>query len=146
MLKQIQKKIFILSSFFLLFLGISTLENSQTEVKADGAAVIAQLVGYVQPTNSFNVGNLSVGNEASLELGTGSKQDVIWRVIRVMATLAGTAAILSFIIGGMFLVTSQNDEGITKGKDIIKLTTIGVVVIFAAYMIVQFTLALIFAV
>jgi len=145
MLKQILKKAF--ASTFLLLFSLGLFSMSTTEiVKADGASVIAQLVGYVQPTNTFNVGNLSVGNEASLEIGTGSSRDVIWKVIRVMATLAGTAAILSFIIGGMFLITAVNEEGINKGKEILKLTSIGVIVIFAAYIIVQFTLALIFAV
>lgn len=101
---------------------------------------------FVMPTNSFSMGGLCVGNSCGLELGTGSSNDVIWRGIRVIASIAGTFAILLYIVGAFFLISSQGDENqLNKGKTIVIYTSLGLVHVFGAYIIVQFVLALIFS-
>ena len=113
---------------------------------ADAGAVLGKLKGYVAKTGHYSVGQLSVGAEASLQIGTGTPQDLIWRVIRVMGSVAATFAVLLYIAAGLFLVTAQDENQFNKGKTIATLTTIGIILVFAAYIIVQFVLALIFAI
>lgn len=101
---------------------------------------------FVAPTSSFGMGGLCVGQSCALELGTGTQNDVVWRAIRVIARIAGTVAILFYIIAAFFLITAQDENGLGKGKTLIIYTSLGLVLIFTAYIIVQFVLALIFSV
>lgn len=106
------------------------------------------LEGYVIPTSTrnFSLSNLNSGNEASLIISTGNEENnVIYRVIRLIAMLVGTVAILLYIVAGYFMIFSQgNENSLTKGKEIVKFTSLGLVVTFGAYMIVQLVMGLIY--
>ncbi len=132
--------------FFASFLAAgSVFATSGSGGGSGGGEVPPAITNFVMPTNTFSMGGLCVGNSCGLELGTGSSNDVIWRGIRVLASVAGTVAILLYIVGAFFLIASQGDENqLNKGKTIVIYTSLGLVFVFGAYIIVQFLLALIF--
>jgi hypothetical protein len=103
---------------------------------------------YTIPTSTrnFSLSNLNVGNEASLIISSGNEENnVIFRVIRLIAMLVGTVAILLYIVAGYFMIFSQGeDNSLTKGKQIIAFTTLGLGLSFGAYAIVQLVMGLIY--
>lgn len=77
---------------------------------------------------------------ASLEnpLGTTSLYELIGRLIKALLGLSGAAALLMFVWGGFLWLTSRGESAqVTKGKDTLKWATFGLIVIFAAYMLVN---------
>lgn len=53
--------------------------------------------------------------------------------------LIGTLALLMFVYGGiMFLISSGNQEKVTKAKSILVNAVIGIVIVFSAWLIVNF--------
>ncbi len=53
----------------------------------------------------------------------------------------GSLALLFFIYGGiMFLISSGNTEQVTKAKGIIKAAVIGLIIVFASFVIISFVL------
>ncbi len=85
---------------------------------------------------------ISVHAVKSLEeldpLKTASIQVVIGRLIKALLGLSGAIALLMFVWGGFLWLTSRGESTqITKGKDTLKWATIGLVVIFLAYVLVN---------
>ena len=76
-------------------------------------------------------------------LGKG-KTDIptlLGNVINSVLGIIGSLALVMFIYGGIIWMTSSgNAEQVTKGKNIIIWATIGLVVIFSAYALVNFVL------
>ena len=98
-------------------------------------------------TGFFNVATLSVGNEYLLEVGgsANTKTNILSKIINVMARLFGTFAVLMFVIGAFFMITSQGDDTqLQKGKTIVLYTVLGLIIGFSAYMIVQFVINILF--
>ncbi|NCP67031.1 hypothetical protein GW756_01845 [bacterium] len=122
----------------------SAAENAQAAQEAITAAIQA----YVIPTSTrnFSLGNLSSDREASLIISSGNEDNnIIFRIIRLIAMLIGTVAILLYIVAGYFMIFSQGDENqLTKGKQIVTFTSLGLVIAFGAYMIVQLVMGLIY--
>lgn len=74
-------------------------------------------------------------------LGTTDVRDIIANVIRAALGLVGSIALLMFIYGGFLWMTSGgNDEKVKKGKDTLVWATLGMVLIFAAYAILNFVI------
>lgn len=74
-------------------------------------------------------------------LGTTDVRDIIANVIRAALGLVGSIALLMFIYGGFLWLTSGgNDEKVKKGKDTLVWATLGIVLIFAAYAILNFVI------
>lgn len=62
---------------------------------------------------------------------------VFTRMINILAATAGSAAILTIVIGGfMIMVSNGAQELIDRGKNMIKKAIFGLVFIFGAYIIV----------
>jgi hypothetical protein len=56
--------------------------------------------------------------------------------------LAGSLALLMFVYGGlMFLISGGSSERVTKAKQIIVASVIGLVIIFTSFMIIDFVMA-----
>jgi len=74
-------------------------------------------------------------------LGRLTIQDVIGRIIYAILGIVGSIALLMFIIGGVMWMTAAGDsEKITKAKNILIWSILGLVVIFAAFGITRFVL------
>jgi hypothetical protein len=71
-------------------------------------------------------------------LGTTDIPSIIGRVIKALLGLSGAAALLMFVWGGFLWLISRGEPAqVTKGKDTLKWATIGLVVIFSAYILVN---------
>ena len=75
-------------------------------------------------------------------LGTDVNVNVLLgRVINAVMGIVGSLALAMFIYGGFIWMTAAgNNERVTKGKDILIWATLGLIVIFSAYAIVNFVL------
>jgi hypothetical protein len=64
----------------------------------------------------------------------------IVRLMNFMAMTIGSFAFLAIVVGGFMMVTSAGQEAqVQRGKDIIKLSIIGLIVVLMAYFLVSFT-------
>ena len=67
--------------------------------------------------------------------------DIIARIAKAIIAPIGAIAFLFFVIGGFYWIFSGgNDERIKKGRDIMKWSIIGIVVIFSSYAVLNFIL------
>jgi hypothetical protein len=68
-----------------------------------------------------------------------SPQVLIGKVIAAAMGLVGSIALAMFIYGGfVWMMAAGNAEAVTKGKNILIWATLGLVVIFTSYALVQF--------
>ena len=66
---------------------------------------------------------------------------LLGKIINSVLGIVGSLALVMFIYGGIIWMTSSgNAEQVTKGKNIVIWATIGLVVIFSAYALVNFVL------
>lgn len=92
-------------------------------------AVLAQTGNNTSETEGVNLVN---------PLGTSDVRVIIGQIIQAALGLTGSIALVMFIYGGFMWLTSQgNAEKIEKGKQILIWATIGLVIIFFAYTIVN---------
>lgn len=74
-------------------------------------------------------------------LGITDPNILINRIIKAIIGITGTAALVVFIYGGFLWLTSMGDAGkVKEGTNAMKWATIGLVVIFSAYILVNFIL------
>ncbi|HNV12969.1 MAG TPA: pilin [bacterium] len=75
-------------------------------------------------------------------LGAGATaQSVIGNVIDKVLGVVGALALIMFIYGGITWMTAMgNEQQISKGKDILMWSALGLVVIFSSYALVKFVL------
>ena len=65
-------------------------------------------------------------------------QALIGRVINATMGLVGSLALAMFIYGGFtWMMASGNDQRVQKGKDILIWATVGLIVIFSSYALVN---------
>lgn len=63
------------------------------------------------------------------------------RVAQIIFGVIGSLALLMFVYGGvMMLISAGNSEKVSKAKGILTAAVIGLVIVFASYLIVDFTL------
>ena len=147
------KKIIFLSFLFLLFnitivqadfscvcknnkKTIETSCNNCVQKCVDSSSVIQSCIeiGQAKDTNSPVKLDNPLGTDAS-------PQKLIGRVINAVLGIVGSLALLMFVYGGITWMTSAgNDEKVKKGKDILIWATIGLVIIFASYSLVNFVI------
>lgn len=66
---------------------------------------------------------------------------IVVRISELILRLVGSLALLFFIYGGvMFLISSGNKEQISKAKGILKASAIGLIIVFASFVIIQLVL------
>ncbi|OGL67009.1 hypothetical protein A2856_00785 [Candidatus Uhrbacteria bacterium RIFCSPHIGHO2_01_FULL_63_20] len=71
-------------------------------------------------------------------LGSADLRIVIGNVIRVVIGFSGVLALASFIWGGiLFLTAAGNEERVKKGKNTLIWASIGLVVLFTSYTLVN---------
>lgn len=68
--------------------------------------------------------------------GVAQVENFIRNVIKVVAGLSGLVATFFFVVGGYTYITSSgNPEKLEKAKDTLKWSAIGLVIVFAAFII-----------
>jgi len=85
-------------------------------------------------------GGQSNATKLTNPLGTEtSPQVMIGKVIQAALGIVGSIALAMFIYGGfVWMMAAGNAEAVTKGKNILIWATLGLIVIFTAYALVQF--------
>lgn len=72
-------------------------------------------------------------------LGTTDIPTLAGRIINAVLGIVGSIALVMFIYGGFSWMTAAgNQEAVTKGKNILIWATVGLIVIFSAYALVNF--------
>lgn len=91
--------------------------------------------------NSLAAVNLNDVNPVKYPATTAGVQQLLGSIIKVILGVVGSIAFVMFIYGGMFMLTSRgNPEMISKGKNILIWSVIGLLVIFGSYVFVSFIL------
>lgn len=76
-------------------------------------------------------------------LGVDDPSIVIGRIIKFIMGFVGTIALVIFIYGGvLWLISAGRDEYVTKGKNAMVWSTIGLVIVFSGYILVKFVFSL----
>lgn len=66
-------------------------------------------------------------------------QSISALIINTLFGIAGSIALVMFVVGGFMWLTSMgNEKQVARGKDIFQWTTLGVIVMFASYTLVSF--------
>lgn len=87
----------------------------------------------------LTVGLAFIGEPAYAADGVAQLQDVITRFIKPAIVVAGVVAVLIMVWGGFQLMTSSGrPDKLQAGKETIKWAVIGLIVVIAAYAIVEF--------
>lgn len=112
------KKNFLLSIFILTILLIPIIVTAVIEGGTDPVSL----------TNPLGEGKTSI-------------PELIGRIINGVLGIVGSLALVMFIYGGFTWMTAAgNSEKVQKGKDILIWASIGLVVIFASYALVNFVI------
>ena len=74
-------------------------------------------------------------------LGTTSISELIARLVRAITGIAGSMALLMFVVGGVMWMTAEGSDRVGTAQTILKNATIGLVLIFLAYSLVSLFLS-----
>ncbi len=104
-----------------------------------------KLEDIMQPT--FNTRIISIGKESQLTVSPDKEgHNIFDRIIRILMRTIGSLSVLFYVIAGFFIMTARGDENqIQKGKTILTYTSLGLVIAFSSYLMVQFVTAAIFS-
>lgn len=130
MLKNnIFKKKILVSLFLSVVFGLFFLAGSVAAQTAPPA-----------PSSQGSLGNLDWSSLNKLKLtGTGGVQTLIGRIIKAVMGVIGSIALIMFVFGGlMWMTAAGNAEKTGKALKIITWSSLGIMVIFSAYILVQF--------
>ncbi len=94
-----------------------------------------------------NCGSSSAGNKGLCNPLAGKNvstlPQAIGLVINLMLGIVGSLALAMFVYGGLTWMTSMgNAENVKKGRDVLVWSTIGLVIIFGSYAVVNYILKL----
>ena len=113
------KKYFILSLFAFNLLFAPTV-FAATDAQTDPLQDIADQSGYAPAT-------------------TNTLSETVGKIIKIVLGLLGTIfLVLTVYAGFLWMTASGEEEKITKAKDILKTSVIGLIIILAAYSITYF--------
>lgn len=138
-MEKIQKSVLKIT---LLVLLMSAMFFGGAPVFADTATPGDITPGGSPPDTTTGGGSpTSSGLENPLGEGITSVPQLIGNVVKAILSIVGALALLMFVFGGFTWLTSGGSaDKIKKGKDILMWATIGLVVIFASYTLVDFLL------
>ncbi|HPI67342.1 MAG TPA: pilin [bacterium] len=80
-------------------------------------------------------------NQSSLNnpIAAGSIEQIIGRIIKAFLGIIGSISLLIFVYGGFILLTSQgNSAKIKTGQDTLVYASIGILIVFASYALLNF--------
>lgn len=89
----------------------------------------------IQAVNALNINN---------PLSTDSPQEFIGLIIKAILGLTGSIALIYFIAGGfMWMTAGGNMDKVKHGKDTLIWATLGLLIVFSAYSILNFVFEII---
>lgn len=110
-----------------------------------GILVLVLILNFSQPVSASGNSNTTGGTVVNLTNPlTGTPEGIdpqeLWgRIIFSFLEVIGMAALLMFIIGGFYLLTSSgNPEKVKKGIDTMKWAVLGLIGTMMAYLIIRY--------
>jgi hypothetical protein len=143
--------IFIFSQF-IIFPVLACVDGANATVLVQGVpmsdAACCQDATYKSlPANSALCSKPSNGaGDTSMNLinplgGTMTVPKLVGNIINASLGIVGSLALLMFIYGGFtWMLAAGNEQAVEKGKNILTWATIGLLVIFASYSLVNFVI------
>lgn len=128
MLKKVLISSFLVSALF--FINTQTLlaqnNNGQEQEGSQVSTIVdTKHAGYAK-------GNYSIND----------LMGVVIRVSKYILGIVGALTLLIFVYGGiMFLISAGNQESVKKAKDILTAAIVGLVIVFASFLIIKFVLS-----
>ena len=106
------------------------------------AAIMAGLGLVVALPVLAQAPDLGLGFATATGLAGGDIRTIAGRIINVFLGLLGTVAVVLFMYAGFLYMTAQgNEEQVTKGKKTLVWASLGLVVVFGAYAMVNFVVS-----
>jgi len=108
-------------------------------------AALAEDAPEPASSTKFNVSNyLTTEGQGQAYLKTGNPiASFIIQIVNFLVLTIGSVCFLAIVVGGFTLLTSHGNENqLSKGKDIIKLALIGLVIVLTSYFITAFVQSL----
>ena len=107
----------------------------------------AVLANGTPAAGGSNSGNPNIAGSAAVGMPTPlagiSIQKLIGRIIQYLLGFSGVIALVMFIYGGLSWMTAQgNQEKLTKARNTLVWSVIGLILIFASYALTKFVLDL----
>lgn len=110
-------------------------------LKAIAKGTIATGLVALGTTKAYAQGFTAFFSDQFQNVGGGSLDQLIQTIINVVLLIAGIVAVIYLIIGGyQYITSSGNAEQAQAGRTTVLNAIIGLVIIFAAYLIVRFVL------
>lgn len=110
----------IITAFSILFL----LGSSPLLVRANTTTLVPQ--GSAYDTGNYQLNDL-------VQVGVN--------VTQIILGIVGSLALLMFVYGGLvMLISAGNSEKVTQAKNILVASAIGLAIVFASYIIIQFVM------
>lgn len=108
--------------------------------------VFAAAEDEILPKNTVNRTDPKTGNISGQLLPTGNlKKDVVPQAIRIALALGGTVSIVVFVYAGVMLIIAQgNEEEITKFKNVMVWSIVGLIFITISYGLVRGLMQIVF--
>lgn len=109
------------------------------------ALILAAFIGLVPVTSSMALSTASgacTGNDSAPCKATGDDiATLLGSVISLLLFIAGSAAVLVIVVGGIRYITSDGDPGAaSKAKNTIIFALVGLVIAIMSYSIVNFVI------
>lgn len=131
-------------TFAILFISILTTLAWSTAVLADEASPAAPAEPSGRVAGRALLPSDEVGNKINLPKGHFKKQ-IIPSAIKMILAITGTVSFGVFVYAGVMLIIAQgNEEEITKFKNILIWSAVGLAFIMASYAIVTGIMQLVF--
>lgn len=125
-----KKKYLIIIFILSLFLGLGV-NNVYAGFDVDGRITSPGGAGTVVSGGLPNP--INAGKPAPV-----SWQIVIGRIIQAILGIVGSLALVMFVYGGfVWMMAAGNNEAIQKGKNVLVWATVGLIVIFSSYALVN---------
>lgn len=97
-----------------------------------------------QTSSSCDCSVEEIASECSKYCGNYSLNEILEVAIKattILLGLSGSVALLFFVYGGVvFLISGGSPDKVTKGKEIIINSVIGIIIMFTSYLIIDFTM------
>jgi len=121
----------IITTIFLFAFGLSFFS----------APALATTTGLTSTTEVTKKVNSQSSKTLPNPLGTDNPNVLIGNIINFVLGFVGTIALVLFIYGGFtWMLSAGAPAKVTKGKDIIVWSIIGLFVVFTAYILVRFVI------
>lgn len=108
--------------------------------------VFAAAEEEILPSNTINKTDPKTGNSSGQLLPIGNlKKDVVPQAIRIALALGGTVSMGIFVYAGVMLIIAQgNEEEITKFKNVLIWSIVGLISITISYGLVRGLMQIVF--